>query len=305
MSGYLLSAKKYPMDRVTEVLVFLKKRFYRIFPLYWLAFVVFFAMFYLYLAKPLGVANAILHVFGLQLFYGEPIPTIWFIGLITIYYILFALVEYFSRKQDIVFSLCTVCFVLLFVVKSVDPPMDNRIVLYWPIFVFGIWYSRIRPEVSFFRFVIALLVTVFASYGYLRYYEAPESLPVSIHLVLVVGILIVLMGSFVITLFYLCGKCNLRSFANWVYLGAYSSFAIYLFHVPAFQITKTVLGRHETLGIRSLAFVVTLGILFPASYGIQRLNDRIIGVLVSSNSEKGEMKHQGSVLPLQSRRERP
>ena len=134
MSGYLLSVKAHAFSNFTGVLAFLKKRLLRIFPLYWLALTVFLGMFYLYPGKEVSIQNVVLHVFGLQLFYGEPIPTVWFVGLIAVYYVLLAVVGYFGHKWDITATLCLMAWFLLISIKIIFSTVDNRLVLYWPVF---------------------------------------------------------------------------------------------------------------------------------------------------------------------------
>ena len=126
---------------------------------------------------------------------------------------------------------------------------------------------------------MGVIVTALTSYGYLEYCEAPESLPMSLNLLVVAGVLSVLMSAFIIALFYLCGTFAPNALSHLVYLGAYSSFAVYLFHRPVFQITKTALGRDANLTVSSLAICVTIAFLFVASYGVQRLCDYVTSLL--------------------------
>jgi peptidoglycan/LPS O-acetylase OafA/YrhL len=92
MSAYLLNIKKQNLLEKGEIKQFFYRRFWRIFPLYYLALIPFAYMF----PGILSTAKAwIIHLLGLQLLLKTsdipPMSTVWFIGLITVFYSLFVL----------------------------------------------------------------------------------------------------------------------------------------------------------------------------------------------------------------------
>ncbi|MFW9895041.1 MAG: acyltransferase family protein, partial [Candidatus Thorarchaeota archaeon] len=81
--GLYLNPNNRNLDSPDKILVFLKKRFLRIFPLYWIT-IILFLFFIGYLT--IDPFYLIYHFFGMQIivapYFGPPMLTLWFIGII-------------------------------------------------------------------------------------------------------------------------------------------------------------------------------------------------------------------------------
>ena len=109
ISGYLIYINNSDVFYNKKLLSFYKKRVFRIFPLYWLALIIFMITFNN--MKPLlaqqfivpdtqelfGFNNIIYHMFGLQILmapnYSTPIFTLYFVGLILMFYSIYPFIN--------------------------------------------------------------------------------------------------------------------------------------------------------------------------------------------------------------------
>ncbi|MGL6135903.1 MAG: acyltransferase family protein, partial [Planktothrix sp.] len=93
ISGYLINQKRKRFLNSRSLLKFLYKKFIRVFPLYYLALIAF-----IYMYQVFDPVSIIIHILGLQLLFVSDtfsaLPTLWFIGLIVIYYSLFMILNY-------------------------------------------------------------------------------------------------------------------------------------------------------------------------------------------------------------------
>lgn len=138
-SGYLTFLNN-PINSFNEVILFLRKRLIRIFPLYWISL-----SYYLYLNPSYSLFYAAAHFFGLQLvFTNFGIIILWFIGCIVVYYLLYPLLVMKARSsQAITIRSLGVFFVLLAIRINFDY-FNASIFAFFPIFVFGILISKNR-----------------------------------------------------------------------------------------------------------------------------------------------------------------
>ena len=118
ISGYLMFLTNRSFNSTHDILEFYKRRAVRIFPLYLIALLVFFVLYGLF-APRLGfdpgmdfsLDNMIIHIFGLQILlspaYATPLLTLYFIGLIVIFYLLYPFLIKFSKnvKEFLLISL--------------------------------------------------------------------------------------------------------------------------------------------------------------------------------------------------------
>ncbi|QEE17366.1 acyltransferase family protein [Promethearchaeum syntrophicum] len=151
ISGFslYLSESNRKLNSKEKIKNFLKKRFLRIFPLYWFALIV-----YLLIFPDTGrtVIFEIAHVFGLQMIFapmgGDPIWTIWFIGIIVIYYLIFMLLSYLDSLKKIipVSILIQAGFVTLNILFDL---VEYRFFQYYNIFILGIIMSKIYISPQF------------------------------------------------------------------------------------------------------------------------------------------------------------
>ena len=143
ISGFLL-ARRYPVLRDNKERVsFIKARILRIYPLYLLALVIF-AFFIVPVYFDLKSFAA--HIFSLNLLLspltGTPIFTLWFVGLIFSYYLLFPLVINSSDKLFRTATLLALILGILSLLHKYLGIIDERMIIYLPIFFIGVYFGR-------------------------------------------------------------------------------------------------------------------------------------------------------------------
>jgi peptidoglycan/LPS O-acetylase OafA/YrhL len=155
--GLYLNPNNRRLGSTRKILTFLKKRVLRIFPLYWIALVLF--LFFLDYLR-INPFYLLAHVFGLQILvapeFGAPILTLWFIGVIVLYYLTYVILNMVSSIKRIVPVSVAVlfCFVLL---NWVFGLVEYRFFLYYFMFIAGIvaagfftspYYGNIKERLS-------------------------------------------------------------------------------------------------------------------------------------------------------------
>ena len=281
--GLYLNPTNRNLNSSKKLLAFLKKRFLRIFPLYWIA-IILFLFFVGYLdINPLYL---IYHVLGLQIivapYFGSPMLTLWFIGIIVIYYLIYIVLNLFESIKWIIPASIGILFFFVFL-NWIFGLVENRFFLYYLIFIFGIIaaliftsheYSRVkerlsklRPEVSLLiplltailGFIAFTLLTQFcysffiSQYGTSNLHFILELHPDFFQLASVILLINLIIGSFIIFVI---------SLSNFIFRGfgyidskrkielavsetAYSTYSVYLFH----RIFLTIFTAIMTFGL--------------------------------------------------------
>ncbi len=289
ISGYLLNARRAPAYNSGSIKKFITKRWVRIFPLYILALGPF-----IYLYKVSQPERILVHLLGLQLITASPqkspINTLWFVGLIVVYYSIFLIwkSQALNSTQKLVFI---VAFpVLVFFANSIWDIMDMRLLLYYGIFWFGIYCGTGKvleklphlflPVASFLAVIIAFQLS---GQTPLSIKEPYESLG---NFLAVNGI----MFSFVIFCYYAFRKFPDQGpvFA-WVEKVAYASYCVYLFHRPVFSVLVKVsdyIGLSDNLYVfTGLVIVLGLPVLFFGCLKAQQVYDRQIAPAMAKRLE--------------------
>ena len=154
MSGYLLYYNNHSINTFQSVLSFYRKRLLRIFPLYWVALTVFILVFYIFAPKlnsgfvfpnaehVFSIHNIIIHILGLQIFlapvYASPMMTLYFVGLIIVFYTTYPFIIMFSKNSKQLLLCSSLIFLGFILVSRTFNIIDHRFFMFFPIFVFGI-----------------------------------------------------------------------------------------------------------------------------------------------------------------------
>ncbi|MFW9959167.1 MAG: acyltransferase family protein [Candidatus Odinarchaeota archaeon] len=136
--GLYLNPNNRKINSTKKILAFLKKRVLRIFPLYWIALVLF--LFFLDYLR-INPFYLLAHIFGLQIFvapeFGAPILTLWFIGVIVLYYLTYIIINTVgSIKRIIPVSIAIFFFFVL--LNGVFGLVEYRFFFYYFMFIAGI-----------------------------------------------------------------------------------------------------------------------------------------------------------------------
>lgn len=257
---------------------FLKKRFLRIFPLYWIALIVFLIL----IADPdMNFMFTLAHVFGLQIIvapmYGWPILTLWFIGIIVIYYLIFIILSFMGSLKKIIPSALVILFFFV-ILNLYFGLVEYRFFLYYIIFIAGIIASDIYISPQFKktkefvinknRFIPLILVSFIAISSLLLYFfltnltyttfisqYGTTFLPIILEMqpgfidsaaaVLLIDLIIITYIVFSLSLFYLLMKAFRMVFkqekiSKALTLLAYSTYCVYLFHRPFIMLFSSI-----------------------------------------------------------------
>ena len=276
ISGVLLQ-KGYPsLAGRQQTSSFFKKRFIRIFPLYYISLAIF-----VKIMPAAGPKLILMHLLGLQLilasFHYRPMLTLWFIGLITIYYIFFVLAKKAEGNNLRLFATLLAFPLLLLIWRGTENMGDLRLFIYYPVFLAGLYgdsiFERIRQD---YRLAAGLAIFFFLSiYLYAAYMSRAGLLA---HLIGGLGAFLVMsciISCIMISFVWLVRSISSRAANISKYFKAlsYSSYCIYLFHR---QIWWSLLKiNYPENPVNRLFYLALVGIpaIILISYAIQRAYD--------------------------------
>jgi peptidoglycan/LPS O-acetylase OafA/YrhL len=243
ISGFLLSQTDSVIHSKKDIKKFYMKKFIRIFPLYWVALTSLIFIFGILQINPGHVSsynfslyNLLLHFFGLQgIFPYNSIQSMWFVGVIILFYLLYPIIIYFSKNLIEIFVISSFILFLIVILHFFFGLIEYNALWYYPIFISGIFINRlvysskkIIDETLLKRiiilnsilFLIIFLVLVFRKVYQLNIFFFPE--------ILVIGAMISLCVIFLVfTHLYI--KIH-GIYMVLISLIAFATYAIYLFH---------------------------------------------------------------------------
>lgn len=279
-SGYLLNAKKVYFSTWGEVLSFAKHKLIRILPLYYLALVIF--SFTEDVRNPIKL---LIHALGLQLIFTTqthsiPIRTLWFVGLITVYYFIFAVVKSSNLDRGFRIYILVLSWAIPLFLNGYFDLTDYRISLYWAIFWFGVLCSEKHlPRLKIWRplsqvsaaLFVAVFVGIDVDFGPLIGSDST--------FILKYLLLNIFMLSFVISAYNVCYWLAQRlRFQPGMKFIAYISYCMYLFHRPVWYIMRELLVNQFSIDspyfILAALIVGGLPLIMALSYGLQVAYDR-------------------------------
>ncbi len=259
LSGYLLSLSNFEVRGWRDFSRFFRKRFLRIYPLYALALVLFVS------CSIMSARDAILSAFFLNILAGKAVPTLWFIELIGLFYLLFPFVVYrFSlRKTGVILVALLMC---LACTRKCFGLIDQRLFVHLPLFFLGIVAARqslFQEWLLGKRWLgISIILCVAASFLFLeaaRY----RSLFTMAFMISVVPIWF--------PIGHLCSNIINESVYQAV---AYASFCMYLFHRVVFHVLLQLYLPESNIGVVVYLSLLGMPVLLGVSYLVQDLYDR-------------------------------
>jgi peptidoglycan/LPS O-acetylase OafA/YrhL len=280
ISGYLQQHSFHDISGFYDILKFLYRRFMRIFPLYIIALLMFQVM-----LKLRDIKSFIVHLIGMQVLLAspslEPIITLWYVGLIMSYYIVFILLKKFGTTfyQTILMIILMLCIALA--LKWKLDVIDKRFFIYFFIFIAGMYGPKILPIIRTRPLiVITSLLCLFFSISLYEVNIYPLianntrfSLisAISIQIFILLNIIMI---SFIVTFYWFSVNITILR-PKIIETISYASFCIYLFHRPFWWVMLKILHPENDL-LRGLYLsVIGIPILVAISYGIQKFYDNI------------------------------
>ncbi|MFX0079035.1 MAG: acyltransferase family protein [Candidatus Hermodarchaeota archaeon] len=281
--GLYLNPNNRNLNSSRKILAFLKKRFIRIFPLYWVA-IILFLFFVGYLdIDPLYL---LYHFLGLQIivapYFGPPMLTLWFIGIIVIYYLIYLVINLRESIKWIIPASIVILFFFIFL-NGIFGLVEIRFFLYYLLFIFGMItaliytspeYARVKERLSKMRPAVSLLIPLLTTilgfiaftlltqfvyfffileYGSSNFHFILELHPDFFQLASAILLINLIIASFIIFVFSLF-KVIFRGFGFIdskrkielvVSVTAYSTYSVYLFH----RIFLTIFTAIMTFGL--------------------------------------------------------
>ncbi len=270
--GLYLQNSNRNINTSDKLITFLKKRFLRIYPLYWIALLIFLIIFDEYYTG-MNILYLFAHFLGLQIIFAPifspPIWTLWFIGVIVVYYLIFIILSCLGSLKKIIPGSLVILIFFLILHFSLGL-VEIRFFVYYLPFIAGIIAAdiytsphnkRIKEVLnSQHALVIPIIISCCMIISWLVYpnlaefcYSTFNSTFRTVYIenileqqitliefssaILLVNIIIFVFISFVLSMFYLI----FRAFSliydgdkiNYtVSLIAYSTYGVYLFHRP-------------------------------------------------------------------------
>lgn len=186
MSGYLLYYNNHSINSLQNVFDFYKKRLLRIYPLYWAALATFVLVFFVFASRlnsgfvypnsetVFSFSNVLVHALGLQILlapaYASPMLTLYFIGLIVIFYAIYPFIIMYSKSTKHLLLVSFIVYFGFFIISRVFNIIDHRFFMFFLVFVFGILTCReslfgksikISEKIPFVYILLAALPVIF------------------------------------------------------------------------------------------------------------------------------------------------
>ncbi len=141
--GLYLNKNNRSINNTKKLFGFFKKRFLRIFPLYWIALILF-IIFFGYWDQ--GFFYIFAHILGIQMIvapaYGWAIWTLWFIGIIVIYYLIFIILSATGSIKRIIPTALIILFMFA-IINIYTGLFEYRFFYYYLLFILGIVSANI------------------------------------------------------------------------------------------------------------------------------------------------------------------
>jgi peptidoglycan/LPS O-acetylase OafA/YrhL len=302
VSGYSLYLNNNSINSFEDILKFYKKRLLRIFPLYWLALISFIIIFWFLvpiyapsqivnsyqseLNSYFTIGNMAITFFGLEIFlspeYATPIFTLWYIGLILIFYFLFPiLIRWSKNSKELIFhSILVLIFFLI--LRFLFNIIDIRFFNFYFIFIIGILACRSQIFINkgYSKFLILLPSLMVFSLILDNYVKTIITSNIFGYFVTQSIFFTILASAFCIIQFYFASSFSENFTEKTIlFIGsiAFSSYCVYLFHR---QFLTLVYGACYFLHFGSIIsniVIIFIGIpiLFVGSFYFQKIVNKI------------------------------
>ncbi len=259
ISGFLLSQTDSVITSLRDFKKFYKKKFIRIYPLYWAALGSLVVIFGFLNISPGHVSpynfsldNMLLHLSGLQgIFPWNEIQSMWFVGVIVLFYLLYPVIAYVPKNLSGTLVVSSGIFVFLLILHVFFGLIHEGALEYYPLFVSGILINQIvysskkitdgRYLKNFLSGNLCLAGIMFLVLALRKFHQFNlQVLPgIIIHMVLT-GAMIVSCSIFLIVT-RLFVKIQGKIMAG-ISLIAFATYAIYLFHHQVLAVFALVTG---------------------------------------------------------------
>ncbi|MBP0011976.1 MAG: acyltransferase family protein [Roseofilum sp. SBFL] len=276
LAGSLINRHQLTFPNIQTAGKFLFKKLAKLFPLYYLSLALF-----CYLYSMFDWTQIMIHVLGLQLIFASdgysPLPTLWYVGLILVYYSLFSLLN--IHKISVLYKVAILAFfvVILCVCSTYLQIADGRLITYSLPFLGGILAAKNNLfDARVVRKAALINPGLFCVIFSLCFvWQHNYNLTIEHNAIL----LNLLMFSFVLLIYrlsnFVCQNAQVNQFLHTI---AYCAYGIFLFHRPIwFALEKMMRSLFLVENVHIItASLVFLGIplIVGVSYVLLTLYDR-------------------------------
>ncbi len=256
ISGYSLYYNNSEIKDSHDILGFYKKRLLRIFQLYWVALLIhilIFDFFKLIPTKNFNILTVIEYIFGTQIILAPNYVQIsywglWYIGMIILFYLIYPFIIYYSKTGQKLFLNCLFVVLGLFIIRYLFNIIEVRVFLYLPLFMSGIFIRSLNlfendnykkmiaymPLLFFGSIIMHLKVTKFDSKEYIFNDQNINPIIVILNMGILLFSFTLLTYNHIFSIAELI-KPKVYYLCRYV---SFSSYTIYLFHVPILYCLK-------------------------------------------------------------------
>lgn len=274
ISGYFLGKKE--VHSFSDVKLFYKKRFLRIYPLFFLSCTSFLLLDIIFnLSFLSGVKQYVLTLLGIAVFTGDSPRTIWFVSMLLLFYAFTPL--FLSCKIKVRAIILCLIFSLLFILSFFINQIDYRVVYLFAFYGAGLLFQNIELD-SKIRIPLLLIgIVAFVGFSIL-------DLKVSVYIFDYLYKI-----AFVVTVFEF-GKIIQKSHIIskifvWI---SYASMVAYLFHRQYFSCIHKITGNFEIV----ISYLLYLPLLLVISFFIQRSYDKLIDIFSKKINKEKQVEHE-------------
>lgn len=271
ISAYFLGQKR--ISSMHDILEFLKKRFLRIYPLFFLSCTSFLLIYIWGQVEYInGVYQYILTLLGIAPLVGKSPQTIWYVSMLLSFYFI---TPFILKNKTIKIRLVVLVLIsaLLLTLESLEFGLDGRVALFFPFYAAGLMCSNCLKTVNDkFNFKY-LIVSMFCFFLFV--YINSKSINIFWKYLYQISflVLIIEIGKLAIL------KNRLKKILIFI---SYASMSAYLFHRQFFGVIELFIGKFPVWA----AYFIILPILLMISYFIQYVYDLIIYKLLKKRSSR-------------------
>lgn len=257
ISAYWAGQKK--VDNISAVITYCKNRLLRIYPLFFLSCTTLYLI-HIFWQKDYIVSHLqfIRTLLGVSFIISPAPSTVWFINMIFIFDIISLWVNYFKSIR-VKFILCIVIVLCVFVLKNFVSIIDERILIYCPIYCIGLLVSCVRQiseEVNYCKLSAAIILGV----GLVWFSEKN----------LIIDILVAI--TFIVMILEIGKILSKNKLINrFLSVISYSSMCAYLFHRQVFYAVYRKSGPFSV----GFALLVMLPLILIIAFGLQSIYDKL------------------------------
>ncbi|MCC6298933.1 MAG: acyltransferase [Anaerolineales bacterium] len=252
---------------------FFLPRFVKVYPPYLIALALFLSVLGITLRERFDL---FVYAAGLQFVFAgmvKPILTLWYVGAILLFYVLFGLLWKFAPKTTFLVFIASVLFVLALLAHKVGGLFDARFFKYYFVFLTGMLTARHAEPGGVLSSRYLLLKVLAALIGIRVFSLVSSGEPVSLPYITASYVFIV---STTILLFAVIAKLSIVSPWRWVTGVSYASYFIYLFHRPFWQILENIFPVHEQQYRILFRLLPASVVVVLVCYFLQRLYDSLL-----------------------------